>query len=1191
MSLNTPNNNPENQKDTSVNLISKAQTSFVEEKLESSLSFFDWKNSDDIFSSFKSFLNKKQSFKQIWLIVSGYNSDQKEALFEQITEEKNKILFTRKANLSNLEKIYKKEYKELNFSKLNDKISGISILELVKLIKSEQKRRKFLLDEGFFDNEDKLFETKKLDEKNLLENIWISKSAYKKLNYDVKAHLFDIFNNYKKINFSDLEIILEVLDDEKSKENLLKYFISSISISNLEKVWLLNSKIKDKIISSIKSELWISESEAKDIFKSLDKDSIFIDIDDIESLDFSSLINNKSIQKQILDEYNSEISEAWTDENIQNNLKLDEKWNIHENFIKMVKSSDKISAEIKSQIDLLMKGNYFEIQFWEKKWFYNIKSIDNWNTVSTKSMIFENVTWDHWVKKLWAWYDEIHSYETFFNMLEKISSSDEKNKFSIKFYTKDDFKNSWIKETVESWEEISNYDDLLKWLNLIDPEWKDFWLDEDKTTLLKEDEKKWNFIFLIKKIDKIGKTITIVQWWKLWDIKISFKELYSIIKSSKIKRLKKINTFSEVLNSWLKWFDDLELKNWNIIDKNDKTKTPIKSFISSDKKWLIINEISENWIKYTIWEIEEKEDKKILKKWFSSSNFTQFVEDIKEQWFVPERKFDLENENIQWPKKKWNIFWKFLLWLSILDIKNSWQFLIDSIKKKLERWNRLKSLKFAQKFGWLFWEEMKMTLQSMKESEEKSLIEEIKWNLQTLDSKEMIEQVELILQNKNSETYEIIAALFAVLKYGNIYPKGLSKYAWSFMWYKALGGTEEFKRKKISDAERDWVNFTEEFLVQMWLKKQKWTFRSKLWKDFIKELWSWEADEIETWKNDASNKQKPWLALGNAIWLLEWREYAWAIWAAEATFWKNGSSKDMQAFWFVLAMSWFGKNFSQVLAKKVAWLAYTTPYSSMMFWRNEEWHIKYKSFIKALIKNAPKFKWREEKVLADLEKAYKSDNVVKWLFSFWKEYWDDLVDYINFKDSYVALQSDKIPEFKMFLDESRAIWRDNEFWPKKEDFEIWVYSKNSIAFSGEGNWLSTIVWNATWWFWWDSSINAFNMYIDSLKSIKDWDWTIEQKRREFKEIFEPFERHIVGIHWHYILWADPTKNPIYAAVIKNWLDLIKNQIKPDDYDAQLDRIFNNFMNTNVSSNTTENIKENTKLSINDILNYNFKQEK
>lgn len=1189
---NSPEINKEDKIKNSKSLIWEAQELFTEEKLTWNLSFFDSLSNLDIFSDFKKFLNKKEKFKELWIIVTGYNPDQQNILAEQILQEKNKLLFLRKKNLSDLKKVFEKEYKILDIPKLTNEISGISILELAKLLKSEAKRRKFLLDKNIFENDDKLLDSKKIDEKNLLENIKISSSSFKKLSEDKKFQLFDIFNNYKKINFSQLESVLESLSDNKSKENLLKYFISSISVKDLEKVWLFNSQMKNKILESIQNTTWVSEDEAKDIFQSIEKDKIFLDVDDLNWFDLSSLLQNKSLQRQILDEYNSEITESWLDENIQNSLKLDEKWNIHKSFINFVKNSEKISEEIKSQIDLLEKWNYFEIQSWEKKWFYNIKSIDNWNTVSSKSMIFENITWEHWIKKLWNWYDEIHSYETFFNLLEKISSSDLKNTFSIKFYTKDNFKNSWIKETVESWEEISSYDDLVKWLDLIDKDWKDFWLSEDKTALLKKDE---NFIFMIKKVDKAGKTITIDQWWKLWNVKVSFKEFYSIFKSSSgnFKRVKKINTFTEALSSWLKWLEDLELKNWKIFDKNDKTKTPIKSFVSWDKKWLIINEISENWIKYTIWDIEEKKGKKTLKKWLLSSNFTQFLEDIKENWFIPEKKSTLE-ENNKTPEKKWNIIWKFLLWLSIADIKNSWEFLIDSIKKKLERGNRLKSLKFAEKFWWIFWKEMKMSLQSMKESEEKSLIEEIKWNLQTLDSKEMIEQVELILWNKNSESYEIIAALFSVSKYWNIYPKWLSKYSWSFMWYKALWWTEEFKQKEIIKAKEEWINFTEEILVQGWLKNNKKIFRSKLWKDFAKELWAWESDEIEAWKNDAWNKQKAWLALEHAIWLLEWREYAWAIWAAEATFWKNGSSKDMQAFWFVLAMSWFWKNFSQILAKKVAWLAYTTPYSSMMFWRDESWHKKYKAFIKSLIKNAPKFKWREEKVLADLEKAYKWDEVVKKLFSFWKEYWDDLVDYINFKDSYVALQSDKIPDFKVFLDESRSIWWDgNDFWPKKENFEDWTYDKNPVAMSWESNAMAFMRLDPWAELVWEEWKKVFNMYIDTLKNIKKWDGSIEQKRREFKKVFEPFERKMASIHWGFIDKVQYWKHPVYTRLIDNWLDFIKNQSeKILDYEAKIDEIFNNFMNSVSSSSTSvdETVKS-TKLTIDEILSYDMPKKK
>lgn len=1172
------------KKDTK-SLILEAQTLFTEQKIDENIDFFNSLTNSDIFDNFRKFLNKKERFKELSLNISWYNSDQKDSLAEQILEEKAKILFVRKKNIADLVQIFNREYDNLDQAKITNEILKISTLDVIKFLKSGNKRKQFLLDKWFFADEKSLLKDKKSDEKNIIDNIWISKTSFNKLKKEEKERLYELFNNYKKLTFSELENFLTILSDKKSKENLLKYFISTVSISDLEKYGILDSKIKNSLIESIKNTLGVSEKEAKNIFLSIDKDKIFVNISELWKFDLSSLIENKSLQKEILDEYNAEIAESWLDDNIQSSLKLDNKWNIHNSFLNFVKYSDEVSPEIKNQIDLLKKWNYFEINSWNKKWVYFIKSIDNWWTLSSKSMIFENITDVTGVKKLWDWKDEQFWYESFYKLLEKISSSENQEKLSMKFYEKDEFKKAWFFEKITNKQEIESYEDLLKLLDSIDPEWKKFWFDENKTVITKQDEKNGDFVFLIKNIDKLRKTIYIDQWWKFWTKKISFKDFYKIMSqnSSKMKRSKKINNFSDLnISLWgVKWFENLELKNWKIVNTNDKSQNAITSFVWSNGKWIVIKSISDNDIKYVIWDIEEKNGKKIIKNWLLSSNFSQFAQDIKSFSFSPDTKNFLENTKQL--DRKTSFVTKFLSGLSISDIINSWEFIINSIKKKLERWNRLKSLMFATKFWWLLWKSMSSTLKSMKESEEKSLIDEIKWNLQTLDSGPMMEQVMLILKNKNSEIYEIVAALMAVSKYWNIYPKSpLKEYAWSFLWYKALGGTDSFKAKAEKEIKAEGRNFTEEELIQRWMKSNPNLFRSKLWKDFAKELWSGEAWEMESWAKDASDKQNAKWALWHFVWLLAWREYAWALWAADSTFWKNGSSEQMQAVGFILSMSWYGKYFDQVLVRKVNALAFTTPYSSIFYATSEAKHIAYKNFIKALIKNSPKFKWRESKVLAELENIYKKWDTVNNVYAFWQKYWVDLVDYINFKDPFIALNADKIPEFAEFLWNAKWIWTDNEFSPKKEDVDTWVYTKNSVAIVWNAWNLWMISWNAVWWFSSWTSIATFDMYIDTFKSIKNSQWTIEQKQKLFKEVFMPFERHIAEIHWYSIETVNSTKNPIYAALVKNWLDLVKTQTKPQDYDEQIEKIFNNFMYFEES--TKEKIQEDTTLAINDIIN-------
>jgi hypothetical protein len=156
-------------------------------------------------------------------------------LVEQIEAEKMKILFMRKNSLSQLSKIYLNEYKNLDAVELDKKLAKKSIVELANLLKSDENRRKFLKESKLFSSSDEVLKNKLVDEENLLKNINIKAEDLKKLDSEQKDRLSYLFNEYKKIEFSDLEGILSVLDKD-SKENLLKYFLKQISIEDLEKI-------------------------------------------------------------------------------------------------------------------------------------------------------------------------------------------------------------------------------------------------------------------------------------------------------------------------------------------------------------------------------------------------------------------------------------------------------------------------------------------------------------------------------------------------------------------------------------------------------------------------------------------------------------------------------------------------------------------------------------------------------------------------------------------------------------------------------------------------------------------------------------------------------------------------------------------------------------------------------------------
>lgn len=1184
------------------NIISQAQKAFVEQKLENDLTFFDSLNADEIFNNFKKFLNSKPKFRDLALNISWYSQDQKEILSEQIKDENLKSLFIRKKWLKDLEKIFVKEYDNLDLSKIIREISLLSFMDLKSLLKSEQKRMDFLKSKSILD-EKNFLNSKKIDLKNILENIKIKKDIFEKLPQEQKEYLFYLFNNKKAVDLNSLEIILETIKDKESRSNLIKYFISNISLADLEKHNILPSNTKKIISKSIKDNLWVSLEKAEEIYEDLDKEDLFLSTEDLKNVDLSSFLDDSSFKKKIVDEYNSDLKNAWIDENNFSELNLDKNWKIHEAFISMIKYDPNIKQNLREQINLLQVWNIIELtssqESWQKKWYYYIKKVDVWNSKDTKSMVLENITANNWMKKIWEWIDETHSYSNFYKLLEKVSSSDPENPFSMNFTNKANLKSSWVEEVIDSWDEIGNYEEFVKAIDSIDSEWKNAWLTEKWTVIY---SKKDNFVFEITNINKALKTITIDQGGKYWKETISFAKFYDVLKNSDwdLTRNKKMNNFSDfALENPDFW--NFKISGWKLYSKD---KEEIKYLSWEGWKAIYINEIWENSISYSLWDIkEEKKWKKTIKNFdwkdWKAYNFNQLSQDIKKFWLIPNHKNEIKNDENDKLKRKGSFLKKFLSGLSISEILNSAEIIWDGIKKKLERWNRLKSLKFAQKFWFLFWKDFESSIKSSAEQEEKNLIEEIKWNLQALDSKPMIDQIKEILQNKDSEQYEVIAALFAVLKYWSLYPKDLSQYSWSFIWYKALWGTEEFKQqemKKIENLKRaSWkkehINFTEEVLIQNWLKKlgsQAWweKVRSKLWKDYAKELSSGVSSQLEDWKENAAKKITYDWRISEFIWNLSWREYATALWTIETIFWKTSNPVDAQAVPFILATSWYWKDFWEEHVKKVQWLVFTTPYVALNYWYSKEWHEKFKRLIYAIIEKSPKIE-NKSKMKSDYDKVLNSENVVQKSYSFWKEYWTVLADYMNFKDPMVALKKDETSEFKDYYETAKWVWWDWEYSPESKEIEIWVYNNNPVAIAWNSNVLWSLRWTATGWFNWDLWKNTFNMFMETLKSIKNGDGPVETKKELFKEVFMPFERYVAEIHGQFINKLSTVQHPIYAELVVNWLDLVKTQTKWPDYDAQIERIFYNFMNSYTLKSDSQKTVKNTKLSIEDILSSNI----
>ena len=126
-----------------------------------------------------------------------------------------------------------------------------------------------------------------------------------------------------------------------------------------------------------------------------------------------------------------------------------------------------------------------------------------------------------------------------------------------------------------------------------------------------------------------------------------------------------------------------------------------------------------------------------------------------------------------------------------------------------------------------------------------------------------------------------------------------------------------------------------------------------------------------------------------------------------------------------------------------------------------------------------------------------------------------------------------------------------------------------------------MIWNFNGDFGTPTAEAVFDMYIDTFKNIKNWSWTPEEKKKLFIKTYEPFERKVTAVSWQFIGQLDITKHKMYAKLRSNWLDIVKNQTKPANYEALLGIIYDNFMAS--STATVATTTWNTKTSIDDII--------
>lgn len=1225
MSINKSKESAEKTNKENSSMLSKAQEDFIFERTKWDVNYFEWYKAN-IFEDFLRFIKSKNNFKELHLELVDSDTKKQEAIKSQIFSEVLKTNIPRKNNIKKLSKNYQNEYNlwtdEIKL--IEKEINNFKNIDLINYLWNSSKRLDFLVKIWIFNKKEEALNNKKNIENKILSEIKISKTNFDKLTQEQKNILFLAFNNNSKINIEDFKNLFNILD-KTSKINIIKYFLDKISYKDLENLSILDKNLKEKIFKNFKTEtqkydLNIKDEEIKDIFDSIDKSTIFVDI---SNLDVSKIVNSDLLKEKILKNYNDdiEINNSVKTESDSILSKLKPNWkneDINDSFINFIEKEQDISKNIKNNIKKLKNWNIIELYNWKSSTYYKIEKVDNWSVLESKSIKLIDITAPNWFRKDEKWEEKIYSYDSFYNLLKRVSYPENKE-LELNFCEKNEIKE---KEIVDD-NNIQTIEELENKLNIIDSEWKDIKFNKDEVSIYFEKE---NFVFLVEEINDWY--IKINTWaWKFE--KVSFSDFYTTFVKEKLKRNKKLNTFEELLNhsawKWNKIFEWLKLwwKNKDkIIFEDDEQNEEVDNKDYTWVKFLIwewwdaiyINEISNDKIDYTFWKYKEWSNQKDEKDWkdkkkkkddfkwkYRSNNFSQFFADIEKH------SLKAKTDNIKSQTKtkeeekgekelKGSFFTRFMSGLTIWDILQWLKFFPDTIAKNLERWNKLRSLKFAQKLAKITWKDSSfyLDMKSAAEQEEKSLTEELTNNLKALWSKDMLIKIEKILKNSDTPEYELMAAMMAVVsKYGSLYPKSLKKYDWSLLWYKRLWWTDAFKQKYEDEIKNlktaDWkpqpVFFTEERLVEnlLWKRAKEWTIRSRADKDFWNALSAWMKEEMEDWDMKAGNKFTTEWRIQYFVWELGKLWYANATWSLEKILAKNGSAIDMHAAPFILTISWLSKNFDQVLLNKLAWLGFSTPFSSFYFATSSAWINLYTKFIKTLISD--KFKDNKEMYTdfqAISEKTDPEEKVDK-TYDFWRKYGPNLVKYINLSDPYVILAKNKNPIYKEYYEQLKWIHDDEEFSLKEEDLTIWVYWKNPLTFTRK-KLLSKITTDTTWSLWSPISKKVYKMFIESIKTIwnnNDKDISEEEKKAFFKEQFESFSDHIKEKYWRF----SGNETTPFIKTMKNELwTWLYDENKYSSKEEYLEEAYNNFKNLNLWLNNTSDIEEDTKTEIDDVIN-------
>lgn len=1057
-------------------------------------------------------------------------------------------------------------------TQLEDKINLLNESELKLYIFSEVKLRDFIKQNWDF-------------QKNIVNSLSLFNFSSQEINKRLeKLEPSHMLNNVKIIllNISEWKIkdseIKEIFSTnfftDSEKKQLVLDFIPIVSLQQLLDIWFYSKEeAENEKIKIINNFYTFSDKKiTKKTISSIELKDIIIDINSINlTLDSISKIWEKIWFKNLEDDFNyiisdinsqnknnwpqtfeylkiglADVNKNWKIKNIEKFksedsfieiIIKDEKWNTKNSFLKVKKTDDDkkniefLEVWANNVLDLssntqkeLTYSDFFHISWKENISIVFHKEQDlkdkvkSWDLTTTELVTFSNKDLENEENKKYYSQKFRESKKEELDKLTKeqenwtLSNLDRERMNSLELIV------NWWNIEDEELLDFLNFEELLSKINSIDPDWKDLKL-EKWLALLAEDwwlhEITWlsNWKFSVKsKVKPLEVEIHDIDYNTFFN---SFKDL-------KIKRLKYIKDFWEILNDFeKKWWDkwkwfSFENNELSIKQENNKNSDKKVNFLVSDNENDIIKIHNISWDKITVsfWERKtrwnlDKKDKNFKEKSDEDVLYIEWAEEItlnlnefkakylddEKYWFRPswETGKSLKNvDDVSENKFKWSFFTRIFNWASIYELLSWWKILLNSIQDTLKRWNDLKAARFALSIWWFLPEELRAELQIKLEREEwESMDKALDW-LWKVDSWIAVNRIKSWLEYKDTPEYKKEAwLLFMLSKYWHLTSKwALYEFRWKYLWYEAFGWKvwDELFLEKKKECLDWWLTFSEEYLVHSLLKKQCWwqwhnwiKRRSRLHKEYEWKWGAWLREELEKWHSDASKKRK---ASDMVKWWMDeatWWTTTNAIWWFKKAIERWWSIEDMSEWFFCLLYSWACYDLDQktYLSIRDLWWSgmpilmtkffSTLPEMSMfndtiLELSKEIWKAypdKFPTIAKEaqdLYDSAKNKKWSEKERLTKTQQ-------------FWKNYSTPLSRSLNMlnTDDWTYSKTDKILFLKK--DENPVLWN--------------MYNKIREVSSEWGTFKADFMWDACWseWLSW---LDVYRVVIKFLEKSQSW---------------------------------------------------------------------------------------------------------